>query len=299
IAANSTGDPPNLTNLGANSVLSTIDAAGLPGNWMIRATGNTNAGPSCPPTNTRTATRTITATLTRTNTPTNTPTSGVGTSTSTPRPGSPTNTPTSTVCPIHFTDVLTTDYFYDGVRWLYCRGAISGYGDNTFRPYANTTRGQMVKIVVLAYGGPIYTPTTPTFKDVPTTQAFYQYIETAAHNNIVSGYNCGEVPSEPCPGVYFRPNNLVTRGQLSKIVVVAARWSLLNPNNPHFNDVGRNSPFYTYIETAYCHQVLAGYICGGPGEPCPGNYFRPGNNAIRGQISKMVYNAISNLPCVP
>src|SRR6185503_21311352 len=162
-----------------------------------------------------------------------------------------------------------TDYFYEGVRWLYCRGAISGYGDGTFKPYNNTTRGQMVKIVVLAYGIPIYAPPTPTFNDVSTANPFYTFIETAAHSQIVSGYNCGG-PGEPCPGMYFRPGNLVTRGQLSKIVVVAAGWTLFDPPSPHFVDVPRSNTFFQYIETAYCHQIISGYNCGGSGEPCPG-----------------------------
>ena len=62
-----------------------------------------------------------------------------------------------------------TDYFYEAVRYLYCRGVISGYADNTFRPYNNTTRGQLTKIVVLGFGMPIYSPPTPTFRDVPAT----------------------------------------------------------------------------------------------------------------------------------
>jgi hypothetical protein len=154
----------------------------------------------------------------------------------------------------------------------------------------------MVKIVVLAYGLAIYTPPTPTFNDVPTTNAFYQFVETAAHNQIVSGYGCGG-PGEPCPGLYFRPNGLVTRGQLSKIIVVAAGWPVINPENATFTDVPRGSTFYTFVETAFCHQIISGYTCGGPGEPCPGRYFRPGNNAIRGQIAKIVYEAILNHPC--
>jgi hypothetical protein len=155
----------------------------------------------------------------------------------------------------------------------------------------------MVKIIVLAYGMTIYIPPTPTFRDEPPDDTFYRYVETAAHYRLVSGYNCGG-PGEPCPGVYFRPYNLVTRGQLSKIVVIAAGWSLLNPPNATFNDVPRNSTFYEFIETAVCHGVVSGYDCGSPGEPCPGRYFRPFNNATRGQIAKMVYNAVSNLPCV-
>ena len=65
------------------------------------------------------------------------------------------NTPaTASPCALPFTDVQTTDYFYVPVSYLYCRGVISGYGDNTFRPFSNTTRGQLSKIVSLARGCP-------------------------------------------------------------------------------------------------------------------------------------------------
>ncbi len=84
----------------------------------------------------------------------------------------------------------------------------------------------------------------------------------------------------------------MTRGQLSKIVVNAAGWEIRNPSTPTFNDVPAGSAFYTFVETAYCHQIISGYACGAPGEPCPGLYFRPGNTATRGQIAKIVYLAI-------
>src|SRR5205823_3900082 len=134
----------------------------------------------------------------------------------------PTSTPTITVtpCAIPFTDVHPTDYFFAGATYLYCKGAISGYQGNVFLPYNNTTRGQLTKIVVLGYSFAIYTPPTPTFRDVPTTQTFYQYIETAYHLNLISGYVCGGV-GEPCPGLYFRPGANSTRGQICKIVYQA------------------------------------------------------------------------------
>jgi hypothetical protein len=197
-----------------------------------------------------------------------------------------------------FTDVSPGDYFYAGVRWLYCRGVITGYGDHTFRPYNLTTRAQMAKFVVLAFGFEIYTPVAPTFRDVYRWNPFYSFIETAAHNSIVAGYSCGD-PGEPCPGAYFRPNNFVTRGQMSKFIVVAAGWPVINPVTPRFNDVPIDSTFYTFVETGFCRQVFTGYDCGEPGEPCPGLYFRPNNNATRGQISKMVYEAAMNHPCLP
>src|SRR5262249_33306692 len=115
-----------------------------------------------------------------------------------------------------FSDVQPTDYFYTPVQYLVAHGVISGYADCTFRPYADTTRAQMVKIVVLAFTTPVGTPTGAayTFADVPPTHPFYAVIETAAAASIVSGYACGG-PGEPCDGQgrpYFRPSANVTRG---------------------------------------------------------------------------------------
>jgi hypothetical protein len=170
--------------------------------------------------------------------------------------------------------VQPSDYFYAPVQYLACHGVISGYADGTFRPYNNTTRGQMVKIVTLAFGVPTYRPATPTFSDVPASDPFYSYVETAAHANIVSGYADGT----------FRPVANVTRGQLSKITVVAAGWSLQNPARPSFTDVAPGSAFYPFVETAVCHGVVSGYADG---------TFRPAADAIRGQIAKIVGLALT------
>jgi hypothetical protein len=199
--------------------------------------------------------------------------------------------------------VNPTDYFYDPVIYMYCNGIITGYEDNTFRPYNSTTRSQMTKIVVLGFGIDLSTNETPTFADVPTSNPFYVFVETAYENELVTGYNCGG-PGEPCDDEdrpYFRPFNLVTRGQLSKITVIGAGWTAINPTTPTFADVPTNNVFYTFIETAFCHEILSGYNCGGEGEPCDDEnrpYFRSGVNATRGQIAKIVYFAILDpAPC--
>jgi hypothetical protein len=103
----------------------------------------------------------------------------------------------------------------------------------------------------------------------------------------------------PTPGVppddlpYFRPNNNATRGQISKIVSNAAGF-FDPPGRPLFWDVSIWSPFYTYTNRLASRGIISGYPCGGPQEPCipPDNlpYFRPNNNATRGQTSKIVAN---------
>jgi hypothetical protein len=58
-----------------------------------------------------------------------------------------------------------------------------------------------------------------------------------------------------------------------------------------FVDVPAGSTFYDFVRCLACRGILSGYPCGGPGEPCPGAYFRPGNNVTRGQTAKIVSNA--------
>jgi len=211
-------------------------------------------------------------------------------------------TATVTPCPIRFSDVTDpTSYYYQGVYYLACRGVISGYSDGTYRPFNNTTRAQMTKIVTLAFNIPLVTPpATGTFADVDPSSVFYGLIETAVAHGIVSGYTCGGVnsqtgQSEPCDAghrPYFRPSNFVTRGQLAKIVVLGAGWALHTPDRPTFSDMPVGNVFYLSIETAVCHGIISGYSDG---------TFRPSANAFRGQIAKIVYLAVTSgaTACAP
>ncbi len=185
-------------------------------------------------------------------------------------------------CNLTFSDVQPTNYFYDGLRYLFCDGVVSGYEDNTFRPSNTATRGQLSKIIVLSKEWPLLSPAVPSFSDVPADSLYFPYVETAKAHGALGGYQDGT----------FRLNGSVSRGQLSKIVVSAQGWELLNPATPSFNDVAPDSPFYPYIETASAHSVLGGYSDG---------TFRPGNLATRGQITKVVYIAVTGriMPPIP
>jgi hypothetical protein len=141
---------------------------------------------------------------------------------------------------------------------------------------------------------------TPTacpvqFVDVPAGSTFYAYVRCLACAGIVSGYPCGS-PGEPCPGAYFRPGTNVTRGQTSKIVAEAAGFQETIPSTQQtFQDVANGSTFWIWIERLAGRNVIGGYPCGGPFEPCmaPDNrpYFRANNNVTRGQLAKIVSGA--------
>lgn len=129
---------------------------------------------------------------------------------------------------------------------------------------------------------PTTTACTIEFSDVPVGSDFYTYIHCLACLGIVSGYEDGT----------FLPDNNVTRGQLAKIVSNSAGWDdTIAPSMQTFEDVPFGSTFWEYIERMAMRGVIGGYACGGSGEPCGTPalpYYRPGNPATRGQISKIV-----------
>ncbi len=209
--------------------------------------------------------------------------------------------PVSSCTGERYSDVCPGDWFYPYVMDLSDIGAVSGYGDGSFRPGSPVSRGQAMKILALAGELSAPTPLQPTFADVPPTHTFFTWIEIGAANGLASGYPCG-APDEPCDTQnrpYFRSGGPVSRGQLAKMIVNARRWSALQPEVPTFNDVPPGSPFFGYVERVAIEGVIGGYQCGGApdgAEPCPGLYFRPAGGATRAQTCKMVSIARRRTP---
>jgi hypothetical protein len=125
---------------------------------------------------------------------------------------------------------------------------------------------------------------------VPPEHTFYTYIICLACREIINGYSTGCETGDPC----FRPGNLVTRGQLAKIVSNSAQF--IEPaGDQKFEDVPAGHTFYDYIWRLAERGYVSGYPCGGEGEPCvpPANlpYYRPATNITRAQLSKVVAEA--------
>jgi hypothetical protein len=98
----------------------------------------------------------------------------------------------------------------------------------------------------------------------------------------------------------FRPNEHMTRGQLSKVVANAAGFGESHADRT-FEDVPVGSTFHLFIERLSYRGIIGGYACGGTGEPCTSEnrpYFRPNADVTRGQASKMVAMA-AGLPDPP
>jgi hypothetical protein len=204
---------------------------------------------------------------------------------------------------MNFTDVSPNYPFYIYIRCLYCRGIIGGYSDPIncpmgtpcFRPENPTTRGQMAKIVANAAGilDPI-PPNRQTYTDVPPSHPFWVYIERLSVHGIVGGYADGT----------FRPDNWVTRGQMTKFASNAAGFNEpIPPGTQTYTDVPPTQPFYVYIERLSGRGIISGYQCGvppaGPCDPQNRPWYLPDNTITRGQTSKIVANTFFPVNCAP
>jgi hypothetical protein len=74
------------------------------------------------------------------------------------------------------------------------------------------------------------------FPDVLEGSTFYGYVRCLACRNILGGYSDGT----------FGPGNLITRGQIAKIVSNAAGFTDTSTAQS-FEDVEPDNPFYAYI----------------------------------------------------
>ena len=171
-----------------------------------------------------------------------------------------------------FADLDTTSFAYNPVQHLTGQGAISGYSDGTFRPNNTVTRAQFAKMLVAGMGWPLTSPATATFRDVPTTDWAFPYIETAVQHGALSGYSDGT----------FRPTTEITRAQLAKLIVVGRGWTV-QAATAHFSDVPAGDWAFGYVETAVANGVLTGYSDG---------TYRPTAPATRAQVAKILSNGL-------
>ncbi len=128
-------------------------------------------------------------------------------------PYTPTGAPDFTdVQPAYFAFAYIEAGFHAGIlngfTQAQCQAAGAVYP--CYLPNLAITRGQVTKLVVGAAHYALVTPVGggQTYSDVPPSNVFYLYIETAHYKNVVNGF----------PDGTFRPNTNIQRDQMCQIV---------------------------------------------------------------------------------
>ena len=171
---------------------------------------------------------------------------------------------------ISFRDVKLGDYYYDAVKWAVENGITEGTSAETFSPGASCTRAQMVTFLYRAAGSPAPKSTTNPFKDISSTDYFYNAVLWAVEQGITSGTSADT----------FSPTATVTRGQTVTFLYRAAGSPAVSGGN--FSDVATDAYYAKAVAWAAGNGITSGT---GSGK------FSPGADCTRGQIVTLLYRA--------
>ena len=105
-----------------------------------------------------------------------------------------------------FTDVRSTDWFYDAVNYVYSEGIMDGTSVYMFSPNNATSRGMLVTILWRLAGEPVVTGTS--FSDVSSSAYYYYAVLWASKYGIVDGLGNN----------MFGPDQAITREQFAVIL---------------------------------------------------------------------------------
>jgi len=170
--------------------------------------------------------------------------------------------------PVDFLDVGRDHWAYQYISKLASRKIVGGYSDGTFRPANSVTRAEFAKMIVLASGWDLVTPSKPTFNDVPASHWAYKYVETAKFYGVTSGYPDGS----------FRLGNNIKRAEIA-VMVVRSQGYDLDTSGTGFSDINSSHWAYEMVMTAKNKGIVSGY---------PGGLFKPEGLATRAESSKMI-----------
>lgn len=169
-----------------------------------------------------------------------------------------------------FGDVPDSFWAKSEIEFLHKQEIINGYDVNNgqlFYPNNNVTRAQAAKMIMVALGDPDIKVTESKFKDVPNDHWASEWIAAANQLDIISGYEDGT----------FKPENYLTRAQMSKILTVAFELDVTAAEEKDivFRDIDRAFWAASYINTLYYNGISNG----------SGNYFKPNDQITRAQFS--------------
>ncbi|MER2000345.1 MAG: S-layer homology domain-containing protein, partial [Lysinibacillus sp.] len=168
--------------------------------------------------------------------------------------------------------LTTSNSHYDAIMQLYNRDIISGYSDGTFRPTKHVTRGQAAKMLASILGLELSNVKNPKFKDVPLKNSNYPYIAALVELGVMSGYKDGT----------FRPNEVITRNQMAKIIVRGFQFGEAKELTHTFEDVTSKNANRFYIQTLLNLNITQGTSA---------ITYSPSKAVTRGQLASFLIRA--------
>lgn len=178
-----------------------------------------------------------------------------------------------------FTDVSTSDWFYDDVAFVYKNGLFSGTDSRSFSPNASMTRAMLVTVLYRLEGEPTVTGRS-SFTDVRSGAYYEKSVIWAAANGIVTGTD----------STSFSPDAKVTREQLAAILFRYAQYRKLDTDaSAKLNSFTDADSVSAYASEALGWAVSESLINGASGK------LMPKGDATRAQVAAILHRFVKNV----
>ncbi len=147
-----------------------------------------------------------------------------------------------------FTDVNTSNYFYNAVLWAVDNGITSGTSATTFSPFQTAERCQVVTFLWRAAGCPNPTNTENPFTDVSESDYFYTAVLWAVEKGITSGTTA----------TTFSPFAKCERCQVVTFLYRYFGEPAVTTGSNSFTDVNASNYFYNAVQWAVQNGITSG-----------------------------------------
>lgn len=173
-----------------------------------------------------------------------------------------------------FTDVVSSDWYYEAAKYVAERGLFDGVGNGRFAPDAPMTRAMLVTVLWRMAGKPV-SPAWGRFADVPVDSWYAAAVAWASENGIVTGVSSRS----------FCPDDPVTREQLAAMLHRYAQYLGLDTaaDVSALSSFADQSTVDAYARIPLCWAVDAGLIAG-----LPDNLLAPLGTATRAQVATIL-----------
>ena len=193
-----------------------------------------------------------------------------------------------------FPDVKSTDWFYDNVTKLVQLGMINGDENGLFNPDANITRGEFIKLAMIA-GESLYS-TTPS-KGIQWAEDYWnalneagvlEVVETNA-NNVQSSYPIIPLKASELDKPISRYEMAFLINRVLYLVYYENQMTLADANDSYANHIAdyntMSQAYRSIVEQVYSKGILTGY---------DESSFQGGNALTRAEATTVILRLLSS-----
>lgn len=168
-----------------------------------------------------------------------------------------------------FSDLKTSNKYYEAVNYLVEKKVVAGYADGSFKPQNAVNRVESLKFIYEGINERVYSGYLP-FSDVDRKAWYGKYLYTAYDKGVVSGYGDGT----------FKPTQVVNRAEFYKLLFNGMGVEIdTNVKVKSFEDVDVDSWYAPYVAYAKELKIID-----------PGlKKFKAASGMTRGEVAYAIY----------